>query len=177
MVFSLKHKYGRQRSAASLYCYIAVTAALKSSILSIIQLAALGNPKGDIRNAPIKPQTPVCMCPTRRAANESRNRILDSTDNIAAEQIQKKRHTPITIPNANRIGSNSILNNPHIAVSSVHRVFSIGAYHPQCRKSILSTSKRTICSCFQIEANRVRISLAASNICRWFWDKSSKSAA
>ena len=119
IVFSLKHKYGRQLNAASLYRYIAVTAALKSSSLPINQLAIFGIPKGDMRNAPIIPKAPACVCPTRKAISESRNRTLDSTDSTAVEQMQKKRHIPMTILSANRRGSNNILNNPRIAVSSI----------------------------------------------------------
>ena len=154
---------GRQRIAASLYRYIAAIVALKSSSLSISQLAIFGSPKGDMRNVPIIPKAPACVCPIKSAISESRNRTLDSTDSTAAEQMQKKRHIPMMIPNANRRGNNNILKSPRIAVSPFLLV-SMGAYHPQRRKSILSVSKRTICSCFQMEANRVRISLAASNI-------------
>ena len=50
--------------------------------------------------------------------------MLDITDSTAVEQMQKKRHTPMAIPNTNRSGSNNIFNNPRIAVSPIHRVFN-----------------------------------------------------
>lgn len=59
--------------------------------------------------------------------------MLDRTDSSAVEHAQKKRHTPMTIPSTNRIGSNSIRNNPLIVVSSILRVFngSIPSAAPQ----------------------------------------------
>lgn len=59
--------------------------------------------------------------------------MLDSTDSTAVEQMQKKRHIPMTILSANRRGNNSILNSPRIAISSILRVFngSIPSAEPQ----------------------------------------------
>lgn len=50
--------------------------------------------------------------------------MLDITDSTAVEQMQKKRQTPMAIPNTNRSGSNNIFNNPRIAIFSIHRVFN-----------------------------------------------------
>ena len=50
--------------------------------------------------------------------------MLDSTDSTAAEQMQKKRHIPTAILSVIRSGSNTIFNNPRIAISSSHRVFN-----------------------------------------------------
>ena len=50
--------------------------------------------------------------------------MLVRTDKTAVEQIQKKRHTPMTSPNTNWNGSNNILNNPRIVVYSILRIFN-----------------------------------------------------
>lgn len=59
--------------------------------------------------------------------------MLDSTDSTAAEQVQQKRHIPMTILSANRSGSNTIFNNPRIVFSSIPHVFnrSIPSTKPQ----------------------------------------------
>ena len=59
--------------------------------------------------------------------------MLDSTDSTAAEQTQTKRQIPMMAPSTNRIGSNSIRNNPRIAFSSILRIFngSIPSAAPQ----------------------------------------------
>lgn len=59
--------------------------------------------------------------------------MLDSTDKTAVEQTQKKRQIPMTAPSTNRMGNNSIRNNPRIAVSPIPLGFngSIPSEAPQ----------------------------------------------